>query len=56
MQHTVSVDGPLPPDAPFATALPTTITSPIGCYVKSDVYVDDTTTVSLEGSDTLEQA
>lgn len=48
LQDKLPPDNPLPGDIPFNQALPTIISPPIDCCAKSDIYIDDKITVSLD--------
>ena len=56
IQHQLPPDAPLDDNIPFAQALPTIVSTPIDCCAKTDVYLDDETTVSLDDPAVLPRA
>ena len=56
IQHQLPPNAPLDAIIPFAQALPTVVSAPIDCCAKTDVYLDDETTVSLDDPAVLPRA
>ena len=48
IQNSIPPDKCMNDDVPYATALPTTVSPPTNCSSKADVYIDDTTTISID--------
>ena len=48
IQHKMPPDAPLSDDIPFTDALPTIVSPPVDCCAKTDIYIDDKTTISLD--------
>jgi hypothetical protein len=48
IQNLIPSDKCMDDDVPYATALPTIVSPPTNCPAKADVYIDDTTTISID--------
>ena len=47
-KHTIPPDKYVDDNVPYAQALPTIVPPPVDCYAKANVYIDETTTISLD--------
>ena len=56
LSHSIPKDVTLPDDITFAQALPAVVSPPVDCCSKADVYIDDTTTITVDDSINLQRA
>ena len=54
--HSIPKDATLPDDITFAQALPAVVSPLVGCCSKADVYIDNTTTITVDDSINLQRA